>query len=344
MKFVTYSNWEQLPTSANTLFQQAEKNSVFLSRPWFESLIKFGLDDEHTLLLACVINGDRVLAILPLMKANDKAWYSLKHGYTPISSLLLADDDQESILACLGEGLAQSPITGLLLEPVAGDDELLLGLQKVLEAYGFHCEYRFRDYNWIYRLNGQSYAEYLASRPGKLRSTISRKGRKLEREHGYEIRLYRDADVAPAMSDYYKVVDASWKQNELDNAEFMADFVEAFTTAGWSRLAILYVEGEPIAAQLWFVHHGKASIYRLSYAKEWRSYSPGSILTAYLMEYVIDTDKVEEIDFLTGNDAYKQDWMSERRERVVLSCIRQLKPLSWYEKIIKHLKYLQIRQ
>jgi hypothetical protein len=40
------------------------------------------------------------------------------------------------------------------------------------------------------------------------------------------------------------------------------------------------------------------------------------------MEYVIDTDRVEEIDFLTGNDAYKQDWMSERRERFLLSCVK----------------------
>ena len=34
-----------------------------------------------------------------------------------------------------------------------------------------------------------------------------------------------------------------------------------------------------------------------------------------MMEYVIDTDKVEEIDYLTGNDRYKQEWMSEKRQR-----------------------------
>ena len=33
-----------------------------------------------------------------------------------------------------------------------------------------------------------------------------------------------------------------------------------------------------------------------------------------MMEHVIDVDQVEEIDFLTGNDAYKQDWMSARGE------------------------------
>ena len=33
-------------------------------------------------------------------------------------------------------------------------------------------------------------------------------------------------------------------------------------------------------------------------------------------------NKVEEIDFLTGNEPYKQDWMSVRRERWALVFIR----------------------
>ena len=33
------------------------------------------------------------------------------------------------------------------------------------------------------------------------------------------------------------------------------------------------------------------------------------------MEHVIDTDKVHDVDYLTGDDAYKKDWMPDRRER-----------------------------
>ena len=47
---------------------------------------------------------------------------------------------------------------------------------------------------------------------------------------------------------------------------------------------------------------------------------------AFLMQHVIDNDKVDEIDFLTGNDAYKQDWMSERRARWRLNCINKANP------------------
>jgi len=338
MRFVCYSSWDQLPESANALFEQEEKDSIFFSRTWFERLASTALDENHAMLLACVVNDNNVLAILPLMTCTgNKTWYSLRHGFSPLYNLLLTNDDQERVLSCLAQALSQLPIKGLLLEPVAANDRKTICFQRFLDAAGFSCEYIFRHYNWVYRLQGQSYAAYMAARPGKLRNTISRKKRKLEREHGYEIRLFTGDEVPHNMPDYYVVYNASWKQNEEKNADLMDDIVDDFSRAGWSRLAILYIKAQPVAAQLWFVQHDKASIFRLAYDKAWRQYSTGSILTSFLMEYVIDTDKVEEIDFLTGNDAYKQDWMSERRERFLLSCVKSLSPASRYERFIKSL-------
>jgi hypothetical protein len=344
MKFVCYTDWEQLPESANALFAQGEKGSLFFSRPWFENLAAV-LDDDQVMLLACVVAGNNVLAMLPLIKSDGNTWLSLKHRYTTHYSLLLADpaddQDQQQVLACLGQGLSQLPLRSLLLEPVAENDSRILGLQRTLETYGetagFRCERLFRLYNWIYRVQGQSFEEYMAERPARLRHTISRKKRKLEREHGYDIRLFTGGEVPQAMSDYHAVYRASWKANE-QYVGFLDGMVAGFSRPGWSRLAVLYVNGQPVAAQLWFVLHGKASIFRLAYDEAWKPYSPGSILTAFLMEYVIDIDKVDEIDFLTGNDAYKQDWMSERRERFALSCVRDVKPAGRIEQFVDSLK------
>ena len=339
MKFVCYNDWKQLPESASALFAQAERGSLFFSRQWFECLTATALEADHALVLACVVSGDKFMAMLPLMQcAGINTWFSLRHGFTPIFSLLLAKDDQARVITCFVEALSQLQVYGLLLEPVADDDSALNGLQKQLAAAGYQCEFRFRHYNWICRVSGQSYAEYMAARPAHLRNTIVRKKRKLEREHSYEIRLFTGDEVLRGMSDYYVVYHASWKQNEIKNAAFQDCFIEKFTRAGWSRLAILYVKGQPIAAQLWFVHNDKASIFRLAYDKAWRQYSPGSILTSYMMEYVIDTDRVNEIDFLTGNDAYKQDWMSERRERFLLSCVKKTKPVSRAARFAEALK------
>lgn len=336
MQFVCYTDWTQLPKSANTLFAQAENDSLFFSRPWFENLTA-ALDEDQALVLACVVAGDNVLAILPLIKSVGHTWHALKHRYTTHYSLLLADAEQPQVLACLAQGLNALPLRSLLLEPVADDDRHITGLQRSLEAVGYRCERLFRLYNWIYRVQRQSYADYMATRPARLRNTIARKQRKLAREHGYEIRLFTGNDVPQAMSEYHAVYTASWKANEQYVA-FLDGMVVDFSRRGWSRLAILDVKGRPVAAQLWFVVGDKASIFRLAYDEAWKPYSPGSILTSFLMEYVINIDGVEEIDFLTGNDAYKRDWMSDRRERFALSCVKVVKSPGKLAPLIEYLK------
>jgi hypothetical protein len=337
MEFVCYADWDDLPESANALFAKAEKDSLFFSRPWFENLAATALEDDQLMRLACVLEGESVLAILPLMKRTSESGYSLSHNYTSLYTLLLAENHQQTILTCLVQGLSQLPLQLLRMEPVAEDDSQMQRLQSVMESNGFNCHCGFRFYNWIHRLQGQSFADYMLTRPARVRNTIARKQRKLEREHGYNIRIFTGDDVPLAMVDYNAIYQASWKANELFGG-LMDGLVTRLSKQGWSRLAILYIEGQPAAAQLWFVVHGKASIFRLAYDEVWKQYSPGSILTRYLMAYVIDIDKVEEIDFLTGNETYKQDWMSERRERWGLTCVNLCKPKGRFERFVESLK------
>jgi CelD/BcsL family acetyltransferase involved in cellulose biosynthesis len=63
------------------------------------------------------------------------------------------------------------------------------------------------------------------------------------------------------------------------------------------------------------VKNGKANIYKVAYDEAYKKYGPGTLLTAVLMEQVIDRDHVIEVDFLIGDDTYKKIWMSHRRER-----------------------------
>ena len=339
MEFVCYADWEQLPESADALFTRASQDSVFFSRPWFENLVATVLEDDQVMQLACVVDGANVQAILPLLKGEGGHWRGLTHLYSSLYSLLLADNNRQAVLECLVHGLDQLPFKSLRLDPVSENDTNMQELQQVMVASGYECHRNFHFYNWIYRVQGRSFEEYMAERPARLRNTIARKQRKLEREHGYDIRLFTDQNLDQAIADFTAVYNASWKAKELFGG-FIEGLVQRLSEAGWLRLAILYIEGQPVAAQFWFVVSGKASIFKLAYDEAWKRYSPGSILISYLMEYVIETDKVEEIDFLTGNDAYKADWMSERRERWRLYCAKPAKAKSRSERLVDSVKSL----
>lgn len=325
MEFVCFTDWKQLPEGAEALFSQAAEESVFFSRPWFENLLDNAPDDRRNILLACVLDDDRVMAILPLERRSSETWYALTNLYSSLYTLLLAQENQQLVLECLASGLSRQPFSLLRLDPVADDDLRLQAFQQALEAKGICCHRTFRFHNWIHRTRGQTFQAYMQARPARVRSTIARKKRKLQREHGYVIRLYTDRGLQRAMADYNTVYKHSWKANEL-YGPFVEGLAQRLSEHAWLRLAILYIDDMPVAAQFWFVVHGKASIFKLVYDEKWKHYSPGSILTEYLMEQVIDTDKVSEIDFLTGNDAYKQDWMSERRGRSAFNFIHKPVP------------------
>lgn len=98
----------------------------------------------------------------------------------------------------------------------------------------------------------------------------------------------------------------------------MPGLIRMAADQGQLRLGLLWLEGEVVAAQVWIVTAGKAHIFKLAYQAGFERFSVGSVLTAALMQHVMDVDGVREVDYLTGDDSYKKDWMSHRRERVGL--------------------------
>ena len=83
--------------------------------------------------------------------------------------------------------------------------------------------------------------------------------------------------------------------------------------AGTLRLGVARKDGRPLAVQLWLVEHGEATIHKLAYREDAKELSPGTILGEAMFRRAIDQDRVKVIDYGTGDDAYKRDWMDERR-------------------------------
>jgi frataxin-like iron-binding protein CyaY len=340
MLFKCFNEWNLLPETANKLFSRAEQDSLFFSRLWFENLANTALKPDQKLFLACVVDDKKVLAVLPLISSKNKQWTSLSHIYSSLYTVLLTETHKNEILHCLANGLSTLSFESLTLGPLAADDINMNSLELALESTGVSCNRYAQFFNWFHPLlPNQTFSKYMQARPSKVRNTIARKQRKLIREQDYQIRLLTGDEVSNAMADYHTVYKASWKKKELFT-DTLEGFVSHFSTLQWTRLAILYINKQPVAAQIWFVTHKKASIFKLAYDEAWKKYSPGSLLTQYLMEYVIEVDNVEEIDYLTGNDRYKQDWMSQRRQRWNLVCTHKLKPKKQeniFKQLLQHL-------
>jgi len=161
--------------------------------------------------------------------------------------------------------------------------------------------------NWRADTAGLDFDAYWAKRPGQLRNTVKRRAKAA----GLDVVVHDRFDPA-AWAEYEAVYRASWKPEE-GSFPLLRALAEQEGTAGTLRLGIARKDGVPVAAQLWLVENGEATIHKLAYAEAAKEHSPGTILSAAMFRHVLDRDRVRSIDYGNGDEAYKADWMDRRR-------------------------------
>ncbi len=156
--------------------------------------------------------------------------------------------------------------------------------------------------HWL-ETGGRSFAAWWAQRPGALRSTVQRKARKDRVQLSIETRFDETH-----WDQFEAVYAASWKPAE-SHPLFLRDWARRASREGTLRLGIARIDGEAAAAQFWVVDRGTAYIVKLAHVARHDALSPGTLLTHAMFARAFDTERVRRIDFGTGDDGYKRDWM-----------------------------------
>jgi hypothetical protein len=292
---------------------ESNQRAPFDRLAWFAGLA------EHcglTPLIAVAREGGD-LAALPLQGDGDHLhalsnWYTFR--YRPLAS------HSDALLGALAQDLA-GKARRVTLAGLPEEDRSASRLETAFRKTGWLVRREACDSNHILPVDGRSYEQYLVSRPGKLRTTLKRKSGKVETR----VLDRFDADVWRAYESIYA---ESWKPEE-GSPSFLHAFAEAEGKAGRLRLGIALAEGAPVAAQMWTVEGGTAWIHKLAHREAARPLSPGSVLSAALFRHVIDVDQVDLVDFGTGDDPYKRDWMEIVRPRYKLDMFRPWSLKNW---------------
>ena len=258
----------------------------------FDRLDWFALLDDPLYALA---ESGRGRVLLPLQRerrqlASLANWFSFT--WRPLG-------DDPALLAALAHDLRRQTHR-VELGPLPDEDGSATALEIAFRDAGWLVAREVCDENHVLPVAGRSFAEYWATRPGKMRTTLKRKARKVE------ITILTHFDEA-AWAEYRAVYESSWKPQE-ERADLLEAFARAEGAAGRIRLGIARAAGEPVAAQFWTVENGTAYIHKLAHIEAAKPLSAGTTLSAALFEHAIDIDRVELVDFGTGSDGYKRDW------------------------------------
>lgn len=280
-----------------------------------------GLAEECDLfpVIAVARSGDQRAALAMYRKRRSLValanWYSFR-----IRPIISPDGDQDALLYEMARDLiGEAP--RITLAPLPDENGETSRLAAAFRRAGWLVFRSQCDTNHVLKVQGRSYAEFLESRPGALRTTLKKKAAKVS------------VTIETEFSDeswraYEQVYAQSWKPKESAPA-FLRRFAEEEGAAGRLRLGIARADGVAVAAQFWTVEAGTAFIHKLAHTEAAKPLSPGTSLSAALFEHVIDRDRVGLVDFGTGDDAYKRDWMEEMRPRYKLEMFRPAWPENW---------------
>lgn len=307
----------EVPADVATLFDVAEGQRVGFGLDWLRHLdaAVFGADGaSHVYVLR---RAGQPVAALPVRvdPRTPRLAEAVGNFYTTLYAPAITPGAEPTVLAPLLRALrvAHPGLASLRFAPMDPLDPAFTALRTSLAAAGLPAFAYFCHGNW-YEPVAQDSESYLRQREGKLRSTIKRHKRKLSAA-GARIEIVSSGDALErAVAAFADVYARSWKRPEPFPG-FMPGLIRLCCRRGWMRMGLVWSGEQAIAAQLWIVANGRAEIYKLAYDEAHKALAPGTVLTALMMRRAIDVDRVSEIDYLIGDDPYKSQWMSKRRER-----------------------------
>lgn len=290
------------------------QHGPFGRREWFALLEADGAHPH----IALARDKDQALALV--LAGERGSLQGLTNWYAFTWAILTTQGADDRLLESLARGLPRAA-RHIALSKLADEDGTASRIERAFVRAGWFVSREPCDTNHILAVNGRSFAAYLAGRPGALKTTLKRKAGKVQID---VYTVFQD----DAWRSYEEVYAGSWKPEEGAGA-LLRRFAETEGAAGRLRMGLARAEGRVVAAQFWTVEGGAAYIHKLAHLESAKRISPGTSLTAAMLSHVIDRDGVQLVDFGTGDQPYKRDWMEQTRPRFRLDCRWPADPRNW---------------
>jgi hypothetical protein len=298
-------------------FARSERNNPQFGLDWLRNMASHALENHEKAVLYVARQSPDEFIVLPLkLNSRNGRAEALGNFYTSAYSPVICTESPQLLCTALFRHIAtKTRAADLILSPLTVDPSLFDQIQTALARSGWRGAHRFFCFgNWIHESLNVTYEDYLADRPSQLRNTIIRRTRHfLEGGKGKLTITGGGASLEKSIDQFTSVYNKSWKREE-PFPDFVPALLRMAAQRGWLRLGIATYDEVAIASQIWLVCGGKAYIFKLAHHEEYKQLSPGTVLTAHMMKHVLDVDSVSGIDFLSGDDDFKESWMTARKE------------------------------
>lgn len=311
----------------NNLAQKQQLYLPWMSWEWYDIFINYFIK-KSKLFILLVYEENQIVAIVPFVLSEKKFKGLFKariiqfitNMHSPVNNFIYEESKNEQQYKIIDRVIRffQNKYTDwdvLELEKIPEESYLWEKIKDIILATSF--KYRLFPCKGDWYLDGitYSFSEYFKNLPRIHRKDTSRNKRRLQDLGRLVFHIKNDTeDLEKYLELYYEVRKKSWKAEEKDSS-FIRNVTKFFAEKGWLRLAFLFLNGTVIACDKWLVWNQKGYAWDGLYDLKFSNYSPGKVLESDIIEYMIDIEKVNEIDLGEGDEIYKKRWTPKRRER-----------------------------
>jgi CelD/BcsL family acetyltransferase involved in cellulose biosynthesis len=324
---------EQLAPEAqrwNDFLAQSSSDSIFLTWQWVELWWRvFGKGLAPKVLLA--EDSGRWLGVAPLMTAahpgpggrHVRTLKFLGQGGDTLAEhldFIVAPGHEAEVTAAFAAELCGPLRRGwdaLLLQRMLADSPNRAPFVACMREHGIAVEAR-NELPSPSLLLPASMEALLAAKSSNFRSQYQRSRKRLARAGTVRVlRAPQDLPVEEAIGILANLNRERWQEA---GASFRTDSYRRFHSAlaqrfaerGWLWLAILTLDGEPVAARYDFVYGGKVWCMQGGWQPARQDLNLGTVMTGEVVAWAI-AQGLREYDFLGGEDHYKRRWADHER-------------------------------
>ncbi len=246
----------------------------------------------------------------------------LPHDYAFISSPVVDRDHADEVLPAFFAEIARRPdLPNIIrLEHLDGGDHTY---DAIVDALAGHAAQslvlKARERPFVTHTSG-------IKQSGSTRKKLRQDWNRLSAAGAVDVVNERsEAAACETLEIFLALEAASWKgdrgtaflSSERDTA-FVRPFVAAMAAAGNASVALLRLDGQPIAAQVLFYAGSKAYTWKTAYDAAYGKFSPGALLVDKVTETLFDGGEITAIESCSPDGGFMTRMWAGRRPTIDL--------------------------
>jgi CelD/BcsL family acetyltransferase involved in cellulose biosynthesis len=308
-----YSDLSQIAAMRSewtNLLASSKSNPAFGSIEWYVASCRA----QPALLpyLAVAVIGPETTCILPIALNQETGIAAFPHLENDYNDILVRDENTAHVAGLLEYVLsADAGCRQILLSKVKLDSHCVRGAARLHANPNLECY--SRDMKIFHYLQlPATFDDYLASR-GKLLRRNVRRALRIQDKPGFAIRELGPEDFNPVEIPEAFIRFVLVRHGErcafrsVRAQSFARELLPALFRDGRLRAFAMFMEERMIALDLYLVSNNGLVAWNGGFAAEGERFSPGTTLIAFAVRQAI-AERVQEVDFGEGDEAYKRNW------------------------------------